>query len=381
MAKFITNIFFVFILIINTSFAGSDYPFAVPEINVSSYALLDVKTGSIIAGKRLDKKVEPASLTKIATLYLVFKSLESKYISENEYAVVSKKAWKMPGSRMFVEVGKKVRIRDLIQGVIVQSGNDASVVLAEHIAGSEKFFVTMLNKLTTDLGLENTNFQNVTGMPDKEHYTTARDLAILSQRLIQDFPIQYKRFEQKKYTYNDITQHNRNKLLRTYDLADGIKTGHTSSAGYCLAASAQLDDTRFVAVIFGAKNSKARFKYAKTLFKFGFRNFNTEKYFKKNQIIARERIWSGQDKYIDIGFDRDIYITKFKYDDKKIIPKINLISKIKAPVRINQNLGTIDFMRDNNIIATENLYSLKRIEEGNLYRRVYDIVANFFIED
>ena len=381
MVKFIKNIFFVFILVINTSFADSDYPFSIPEINVSSYALLDVKTGSIIAGKRLDKKVEPASLTKIATLYLVFKSLDSKYISEDEYAIVSKKAWKMPGSRMFVEVGKKVQIKDLIQGVIVQSGNDASVVLAEHIAGSETFFVTMLNKLAKDLGLENTNFQNVTGMPNKEHYTTARDLAILSQRLIQDFPIQYKRFEQKKYTYNDITQYNRNKLLRTYELADGIKTGHTSSAGYCLSASAQLDDTRFVAVIFGAKNSKARFKYAKTLFKFGFRNFTTEKYFKKKQIIARERIWSGEDKYIDIGFDRDIYITKLKYDDKKIIPKINLINKITAPVRINQNLGTIDFIRDNNIIATENIYSLKRVEEGNLYRRAYDIVANFFIED
>ena len=381
MVKFIKNIFFVFILVINTSFADNDYPFAIPEINVSSYALLDVKTGSIIAGKRLDKKVEPASLTKIATLYLVFKSLDSKYISEDEYAIVSKKAWKMPGSRMFVEVGKKVQIKDLIQGVIVQSGNDASVVLAEHIAGSEEFFVTMLNKLAKDLGLENTNFQNVTGMPNKEHYTTSRDLAILSQRLIQDFPIQYKRFEQKKYTYNDITQYNRNKLLRTYELADGIKTGHTSSAGYCLSASAQSDDTRFVAVIFGAKSSKARFKYAKTLFKFGFRNFTTEKYFKKKQIIARERIWGGQDKYIDIGFDRDIYITKLKYDDKKIIPKINLINKITAPVRINQNLGTIDFVRENNIIATENIYSLKRVEEGNLYRRAFDIVANFFIED
>ena len=148
-----------------------------------------------------------------------------------------------------------------------------------------------------------------------------------------------------------------------------------------MSASAQLDDTRFVAVIFGAKNSRERFKYAKTLFKFGFRNFTTEKYFKRKQIIARERIWSGQDKYIDIGFDRDIFITKLKYDDKKIIPKINLFKKIKAPVRINQNLGTIDFVRDNNIIATEKIYSLKRVEEGNLYRRAYDIVANFFIED
>ena len=237
----------------------------------------------------------------------------------------------------------------------------------------------MLNKLAKDLGLENTNFQNVTGMPNKEHYTTARDLAILSQRLIQDFPIQYKRFEQKKYTYNDITQYNRNKLLRTYELADGIKTGHTSSAGYCLSASAKSNNTRYVATIFGANSSKARFKYSKTLFKFGFRNFTTEKYFKRKQIIARERIWSGQDKYIDIGFDRDIYITKLKYDDKKIIPKINLFKKIKAPVRINQNLGTIDFVRDNNIIATENIYSLKRVEDRKfIQKRLMILIAGKF---
>jgi D-alanyl-D-alanine carboxypeptidase (penicillin-binding protein 5/6) len=287
----------------------------------------------------------------------------------------------MVGSRMFVEVGKKVKVRDLIQGVIVQSGNDASIVLAEHIAGGEEFFVTMLNKLAKDMDLRNTKFKNVTGMPDKDHYTSARDLAILSKKLIEDFPTQYKRFSQKKYTYNSITQRNRNRLLTTYEIADGIKTGHTSTAGYCLSASAEMGSTRFVAAIFGANSSKARFKYAKTLLKFGFRNYVTEKHFQKNQIIARERIWNGEDKYIDIGFNKDIYVTSLKHSDKDFKSKINLISKITAPVKINQVLGTIDFIKDNEIVASENIYSLKRVEEGNLYRKVYDYFANFFLEE
>ena len=381
MSKYIISLFFILILSVNKVYAENHYSFAIPNIDVSSYALMDVKTGSIIAGKNLDKKVEPASLTKIATLYLVFKSLESKYISEDDYAIVSKKAWKMIGSRMFVEVGKKVKVKDLIQGVIVQSGNDASVVLAEHISGGEEFFVSMLNKLSEDMGLYNTRFQNVTGMPHKDHYTSARDLAIISQKLILDFPIQYQRFAQKKYTYNNITQLNRNRLLITYDFADGIKTGHTKSAGYCLSASAEFDNTRFVAVIFGANSSKGRFKYAKTLFKFGFRNFITEKYFKKNEIIAKQRMWNGEEKYIDIGFNRDIYITLLKFDDKIITPKINLISKITAPIKINQNIGTVDFIKDGEIISSENIYSLKYIKEGNYYRKIYDFIANFFLEE
>ena len=376
-------IFLIFILFSFNKFtyAENQYSFSVPSLDVSSYALMDVKTGSIIAGKNLDKKVEPASLTKIATLYLVFKSLKSKYISEDDYTTVSKKAWKMVGSRMFIEVGKKVQIKDLIQGVIVQSGNDASVALAEHVAGGEEFFVTMLNKLAKDMGLSNTNFTNVTGMPNKDHYTTARDLAILSKNLINDFPQQYKRFSQDSFTYNNIRQPNRNRLLKTYDYADGIKTGHTSSAGYCLSASAEKDGTRLVSVIFGANNSKLRFKYTKTLFKYGFRNFITKVYFKKNKIIAKERIWNGEEKYIDIGFNRDIFITLLKHDDSKITPKLNLLAKIEAPIRLNQVLGTIDFIKNDKVISTEKIYALKRIEEGNLYRKTYDFIANFFIEE
>ncbi len=381
MRKIIIILIFTFITSNKFSYAENPYSFSVPNIDALSYILMDVKTGSIITGENIDKKVEPASLTKIATLYLVFKSLDSQYISESDYTVVSKKAWKMIGSRMFIEVGKKVQIKDLIQGVIVQSGNDASIALAEHIAGGEEFFVTMLNKMAKDMGLINTNFTNVTGMPDKNHYTTARDLAILSKNLITDYPKQYLRFSQKKYTYNNITQFNRNKLLTTYDFTDGIKTGHTNSAGYCLAASAMIDETRLVSVIFGANSSNARFKNTKTLFKFGFRNFTTKKYFNKNKVIAKERIWNGEEKYIDIGFNRDIYITLLKHDDNRINPKINLLSKIEAPIRLNQYLGTIDFVQDNKVISSEKIYALKRIEEGNLYRKTYDFIANFFIEE
>tara|TARA_B100000575_G_scaffold272738_1_gene255087 strand:- start:780 stop:1925 length:1146 start_codon:yes stop_codon:yes gene_type:complete len=377
------KVFFLFSLVFFSSYSSAEkkYPFSIPNIDVSSYAIMDVKTGSIIAGKDLDKKVEPASLTKIATLYLVFKALESKYIDENDSAVVSKKAWKMVGSRMFVEVGKRVLIKDLITGVIVQSGNDASVVLAEHIAGGEEFFVTMLNKLAKDMGLSNTRFTNVTGMPNKNHYTSARDVVILSQRLIQDFPNQYKKFAQKEFKFNNISQNNRNRLLTTYDNADGIKTGHTKSAGYCLAASAKFEDTRFVVAIFGANTSRERFKHAKTLFKFGFRNFITKKYFDMNQVIARERMWNGEEKYIDIGFNKDIFLTLLKYDNHEITPKINLISKIVAPIRKNQNLGTVDFYKSGEIISSEKIYSLEDVNEGNLFRKTYDLIANFFINE
>ena len=381
MIKFLVSFILIFFLFANEVLANDHYPFDAPDLDVISYALMDSRTGSIISGKNLDKKVEPASLTKIATLYLVFKSLESKYINENDFVVVSKKAWRMIGSRMFLEVGSKVQVKDLIQGVIVQSGNDASVVLAEHIAGGEEFFVTMLNKLAKDIGLKNTNFKNVTGLPDKDHYTSARDLAILSKKLIEDFPIQYEMFAQKEYTYNNITQPNRNRLLKTYDLVDGIKTGHTKSAGFCLSASAEHNNTRFIAVIFGADSSRKRFKYSKILFKFGFRNFITEKYFEKNQIIAKERIWNGEDKYVDIGFNKDIYVTLLKNKNGEIKPKINLISQITAPIRLNQQLGTVDFIKDKKIIATENIYSLKRIEEGNYYRKLYDFIVKFFTED
>jgi len=361
--------------------AEKNYPFSIPNIGALSFALMDAKTGSIVAGKNIDKRVEPASITKIATLYLVFKALNSKYISENDYAVVSKKAWKMPGSRMFVEVGKRVLVGDLITGVIVQSGNDASIVLAEHIAGDEEFFVTMLNKLAIDLELTNTNFTNVTGMPNDNHYTSARDVVVLSQRLIEDFPEQYKKFSQEDFRYNNISQRNRNRLLMTYDYADGIKTGHTKSAGYCLAASAKFDNTRFVSAIFGAESSRERFKYTKTLFKFGFRNFITKKYFNKNQIIARERMWNGEYKYIDIGFNKDIYLTLLKYDDSEVTPKVNLISKIVAPIKENQILGTVDFYKGEEIISSEKIYSLSDVNEGGFFRKTYDLVAEFFTEE
>ena len=239
----------------------------------------------------------------------------------------------------------------------------------------------MLNKLAIDLELTNTNFTNVTGMPNENHYTSARDVVVLSQRLIEDFPEQYKKFSQEDFRYNNISQRNRNRLLMTYDYADGIKTGHTKSAGYCLAASAKFDNTRFVSAIFGAESSIERFKYTKTLFKFGFRNFITKKYFNKNQIIARERIWNGEDKYIDIGFNKDIYLTLLKYDDREVTPKVNLISKIVAPIKENQNLGTVDFYKGGEIISSEKIYSLRDVNEGGFLRKTYDFVAEFFTEE
>ena len=361
----------IFIFFVSTVIhAQEKYNFKVPDVDVESFVLVDAKTGSVLVTKNPDKRLEPASLTKIAFLYLVFKSLKNGIINIDDTTVISKKAWRMEGSRTFVE--------DLVKGVIVQSGNDASIALAEHIAGSEDFFVSMLNKLAVDLNLKNTNFTNVTGLPNPNHYSSARDMAIISAKLIKDFPEYYLGYSESYITYNKIRQPNRNRLLRSYNIVDGIKTGHTNSAGYCLAASAKKEDTRLISVLFGAESSRDRFRYSKTLLRFGFRNFVSKKFYSKNETLVESRVWKGKRKVLRIGFEEDIYLTLLKNKDYNIKTIIKVIDDLEAPIKKSQNVGTVEFVNGKEVIAADNIYALEDIQIGGFFRRSYDEIVQFF---
>ena len=368
----------IILLAFKSSYALSPYNFKVPKVNVESFILMDAKSGAYLIGKNPDARLEPASLTKIATLYIAFQNLKSGYIKMSDQVIVSEKAWRMIGSRTFLEVGKKVTVEKLIKGIVVQSGNDATVALAEHIGGSEDFFVSMMNSWVKKIGLKNTNFTNVTGLPNENHYSSARDMAIISQRLVNDFPEYYSTFSEKKFRHNKITQYNRNKLLRSFTPADGIKTGHTESAGYCLSASAFDNNIRLVSVLFGAKSSKDRFNYSKKLLKFGFRNFESVLYSKASVPLLENRVWFGAKKFLKIGFKEDMYLTLLKISQKKVSTNIKVLEEISAPIEKNQRVGEIEFLSNNEVISVKPLYALESVEEGNFFNKIIDSIIMFF---
>lgn len=356
---------------------------APPKSDTKSYIIIDFNSGAIIGEYNPHKIVEPASLTKIMTMYVIDKEIASGRLRLDDEIKVSKKAWKMPGSRMFIEVNDHVKVSDLIRGIIVQSGNDASVALAEHIAGSEKAFADLMNKTAQDLKMNNTHFANVTGMPHKEHYTTAFDLALLSRAIIRDFPDSYELYSVKEYTYNNIKQLNRNRLLWSPGLnTDGIKTGYTDSAGYCLAASAEQDGMRLIAIVLGADNDKQRAKEAASLLRYGFRFYDTVKLYAKNEPIGKKKVWLGSNSKVDIGLNNDLYITIPKGSYKYLSAKVDTQKYLKAPLDFNQNIGEITVTLNKEIIARKNLVTLKEVDKGSLWQRFKDRVKlsvdNFF---
>ncbi|MCF6254444.1 MAG: D-alanyl-D-alanine carboxypeptidase, partial [Thiomicrorhabdus sp.] len=262
-----------------------------PSIAAKSFLLIDFNSGHVLAEKNSNQRVEPASLTKIMTGYVVINELKNDNISMDDMVTISHKAWKMPGSKMFIEVGKQVSVRDLIKGMVIQSGNDASVALAEMVAGSEEVFAQLMNKYATSIGMTNTHYVNATGLPHKDHYTSAHDLALLTKALITEFPEEYKWYSEKKFTFNGITQYNRNKLLWQDPTVDGLKTGHTNSAGYCLVASALRDETRLISVVLGATGAEKRVQETQKLLNYGFRFFETHKLYSAEQRLNDAVVW------------------------------------------------------------------------------------------
>ena len=343
-----------------------------PEVNVKSYVLLDFDSGMILASSNEDLTLPPASITKIMTAYIAFTELKEKNISLDEEILVSKKAWKTGGSKMFIEVGKKIKLRDILQGVITVSGNDASVALAEHISGDINTFATYMNQTAKNIGLSNTNYTNPTGLPDDSLYTTAHDIALLSQSLITNFPELYKLYSTKSFTFNEIKQYSRNKLLFIDENVDGIKTGFTKAAGYCLASSAKRGQRRLIAVVMGAPSPDVRIQSSRTLLEYGFRFFETHNLFKKNTTISETKVYGGEKSELKFGVNQDAVITIPRRQKKNLKYEYVIDKKLIAPVKQNETIGFMNIKLNDKIIKTYKLSALEDINQGSLYRRTLD---------
>jgi D-alanyl-D-alanine carboxypeptidase (penicillin-binding protein 5/6) len=349
-----------------------------PSIGAKAFILEDFDSGRIIADKDSNKPVEPASITKLMSAYAVFKELHSGNITLGDMVTISEKAWRTPGSRMFVEVGKQVSVEDLIQGMIVQSGNDATVALAEYIAGSEDSFAALMNRHAEALGMKDTHFVNSTGLPDPQHYMTARDIALLAAAIIREFPEYYKWYSQKKFTFNDITQYNRNKLLWRDDSVDGMKTGHTDSAGYCLVTSAKKDNMRLISVVLGTDSEKARADASQALLNYGFRFYETHKLYDAGQQLATARVWEGETDTVSLGLNSPLYATVPRGQYKALAASMTINNRIMAPVNKDETLGSVQVQLGDAVIAGKNLVALQGVGEGSFWQRIVDKALLYF---
>lgn len=349
-----------------------------PMISAKSYILLDHNTGTVISEKNSDKRNDPASITKIMTAYVIYKVLSEGGIQLTDEVLISEKAWRAIGSRMFVEVGKRVTVENLLQGLIVQSGNDASIALAEHIAGSEEAFAGIMNIEAARLGMVSSHFSNVTGLTDEKHFMTARDIATLSSAIIRDFPEQYKRYSQKEFTFNGITQHNRNKLLWRDPSVDGLKTGHTDAAKYCLASSAERDGMRLVSVVLGAPSPDARVTHSQALLSYGFRFFESHHLYTVGKELIKKRVWYGEQKEVSLGVKEDVIITipHGRYNDLK--PFMQVAAQLEAPIALHQSVGKVVINLDEEQYTQIDLVALEAVEEGGIMRKLSDYVMSYF---
>lgn len=351
---------------------------AAPIIGAKSYLVVDSKTGHEIASLDADNPLAPASLTKIMTTYVVFSALSQGQITLEEEVTVSEKAWRTPGSRMFIEVGTRVTVQDLLMGMIVQSGNDASVALAEHVAGSEDVFAEMMNQHAAALGMYSSQFKNATGLPAEDHVTTARDLATLARAIIEEFPDYYAWHAVKEFTYNDIKQSNRNSLLWRDDSVDGLKTGHTEDAGYCLVASSLRDGMRVISVVLGTSSTKARADGSQALVNYAFRFFETRLLFSAGEEISTTRVWKSANEFSRLGVLEDLYITirRGSYDDLESNLEIPTI--VEAPIASGQPVASLNVSLDGQALLNTQLHALEENPAGTFWQRTKDNVSLIF---
>ena len=351
---------------------------APPKIKASSYLVMDFNSGKYLVEENTQEKLPPASLTKIMTVYVIASEIANGKISLDDEVLVSEKAWRTQGSRMFIEVGKKVKLNDLLYGVIIQSGNDASVALAEYISGTEDVFADLMNKHAERLGMKNTNFVNSTGLPDDNHYTTASDLAILARAYINDYPEIYKLNSIKEFTYNKIKQHNRNKLLWRDRSVDGIKTGHTEAAGYCLVASALKDGMRLISVVMGTDGMNARAKASQALLNYGYRFYETHKLYSAGDLVTSVKIWKADKETIDLGLNKDIYVTVPRGQYDQLEPVVEVDKQVIAPVNQGEQKGILNVMLTKENIVSVPLLTLETVSEGGVVNRLKDEVLLLF---
>ncbi|MCU7865970.1 MAG: D-alanyl-D-alanine carboxypeptidase [Candidatus Thiodiazotropha sp. (ex Lucinoma borealis)] len=345
---------------------------APPEVAATGYLLIDFHSGKVLAEKGAGNKLEPASLTKIMTAYTVFRELKQGNINLEESVLISEKAWRTPGSRMFIEVGKKIKVIDLVKGMIIQSGNDACVALAEHIAGSEGTFAELMNSHARRLGMSDTHFTNSTGLPHDDHYTTPADIAKVAAATIGEFPEYYPWYSDKSYVFNGIEQHNRNKLLWRDESVDGMKTGHTEAAGYCLVASAQRESMRLISVVMGTKSEESRAKSSQSLLNYGFRFYETHQLYSAGEVLNRARIWKGEREKLPLGLTEDLNITIPRHQYQNLDARMEIEPKIMAPVKQGEVLGHVSVTLNGEPITEASLVALKSIADGNIWQQVKD---------
>lgn len=377
MSKMLSKLSLLFVFFWSVSSIAAPVP-AQPKLAADSFLLIDFHSGRVLAEKNIHKKVEPASITKLMTAYVIYKEIEAGRLSVDEEVLISKKAWRMKGSKMFVEVGKKVKVDNLLKGIIVQSGNDATVAMAEHIAGTESAFADYMNQHARALGMQDTNFVNSTGWPHKDHVTTAADLARLARALIREFPVQYQRYSEKEYTYNGIRQYNRNKLLWRDKDVDGIKTGHTESAGYCLVASAKRDDMRLISVVLGTSSEKAREAASQSLLSYGFRFYESNKLYSAGESLNTARVWKGEISELNLGLENDLYVTIPRGQYKNLDAVMDVSANIEAPVEKGQQLGNVVVTFEGEELVSQPLIALQSVAEGSFFQRTKDQVIQLF---
>jgi len=352
---------------------------APPQFAAKSYVLMDANSGQVIAASAPDLHRAPASLTKLMTSYVVFHALKDGVIHLDDTALISERAWRMGGSRMFADLGSHVSIDDLLQGMIVQSGNDATVALAERVGGSEDAFVSLMNQYAEKLGLQNSHFLDASGdTDDRAHYSTARDLALLSRAILAEFPEYLHYFSEKDFFWNRIHQKNRNDLLFTDPSVDGLKTGHTDSAGFCLVATAKRQDMRLIAVVLGAKTEKARAQYAGALLDYGTNFFESRKLYAAGAAVAGVTVWKGAESSVPVGSLGDLYATLPKGSGNDLHATVTASSGLIAPVAAHQQVGTLDVAVGDRVLARVPLYTLQAVPQGNLFRRLFDTVRLWF---
>lgn len=346
-----------------------------PTLAAKAFVLRDANTGSLLAANNPDMPVEPASLTKVMTAYLTFEAVKQKRLALTQTLPVSQKAWKVEGSKMFIDTTMTVTVDELLHGLIIQSGNDAAITLAEGIAGSEELFATLMNKKAAALGMKNSHFVNATGLPDPTHKTTARDLSILANALIRDYPQDYARlYSQKSYTYNNITQPNRNRLLFIDPTVDGMKTGHTESAGYCLISSAKRSDFRLISVVLGTTSDNVRAAESQKLLNFGFQFYESKLIYAADKAITRQKVWKGTESEVDLTVAKPVYLTLPQGEYANMKANLRIAKPLEAPLKAHQTVGAVDFSLGGKVVHSVPLVTVHAVEASNIFSRMIDQV-------
>lgn len=349
-----------------------------PTLAASSYLLIDSLSGKVLVEHNADQPLPPASLTKMMTSYIVSMEILRGQLKETDEVLVSEKAWRMGGSKMFIEVGDRVKVLDLLRGIIIQSGNDASVAMAEHIAGSEESFADLMNSHARRLGLTNTHFENSTGWPAEGHQSSARDMAVMAKAIINDDPEHYKLYSEKEFVWNGIRQPNRNLMLWRDKSVDGLKTGHTDEAGYCLVASAEREGMRLISVVMGANSEQARATETQKLLTWGFRFFETKGFYKPGEVVANARVWAGQEEQVQAGLTEGLVLTLPKGQAEKLEAGVVMSSVIKAPIAVGDVLGEVEVKLGDEVVHRAPLVALADVERAGFFGRLWDGIRLFF---